>query len=137
VKSTVMRWGNYDVLNAAVTWNVTEGQPGAATYLPANVIANPSNHTLPVSFYQSGRPAWWTVVSGVQPPWPGIGPDVTGGPGPGGYAYNIPAANCYYNILRGPVDGSGSPLAFDAAKCYSAGTSSAPVPPTLLTAVTQ
>lgn len=127
VSSALMRWGNYDVLNAAVRWNTTEAQPGSATNLAANMLANSGSHVLPNSFYLSSKPSWWNVVAGVQPPWPAAGPDVTSGPGPGGYAYINPAWNCFKNIMGGPTDGSGSPLSFDANACYGAAT-----PPTFV-----
>jgi len=51
-------------------------------------------------------------------PWPGIGPDITGGLSNAfGHAYNNPAKNCYENVMHG-TDGTGSPLAFSAASCY-------------------
>jgi hypothetical protein len=140
VNSTLLRWGNWDALSGAVTWSTTEAQPGPATYLAAIKLANSSDHTLPPSYYYSSRPSWWTVASGTQAPWPAIGPDVTGGNGPAGLAYTIPAANCYYNILHGPVDGSGNPLAFDANNCYNTGgggTSGPPAAPTNLTSQVQ
>jgi hypothetical protein len=138
VKSTSVRWGNWDAITGGVTWSTTEAQPAAATHLAANILANPGNHSLPASFYLPSRPSWWTVSSGAQPPYPAIGPDVTGGPGPGGFAYANPAANCYYNVMKGPIDGSGNPLAFDAANCYGAGSGSpAPPSPTNLTNAVQ
>ena len=32
VRKTLMRWGNYDVVNAAVRWNSTESSPGAVKH---------------------------------------------------------------------------------------------------------
>ena len=72
--------------------------------------------SLPDSFYRSAKPAWFGNV-----PWPPIGPDVSGGTGPGGHAYKIPAEVCYENALGG-TDGTGSPLpGFNAATCYGVG----------------
>lgn len=116
VRNTMMRWGNYDVLTGTVRWDATESSPGASTYVNAN--ATPMSHTLPASFYQLSIPSFWNVASGNQAPWPGIGPDVSGGSGPGGYAYPNAAANCYFNVMKGPTDGSGSALSFDSANCY-------------------
>jgi hypothetical protein len=127
VRSTMMRWGNYDTVSAAVRWDNIESSPGAVTYIAAQ--STPASHSLPASFYLSGKPNWWGAM-----PFPAIGPDVTGGTGPGGYSYNIPAANCYYNIMSGPVDGSGSALPFDANVCYLR-SGSAPAAPTSISAI--
>ncbi len=81
--------------------------------------------TLPPSFYLTGTPSWWGSV-----PYPAIGPDVTGGIGPGGHAYAIPAEVCYQSM--GGANGTGSPLTFNPATCYG-GSTVAPAPPTSLT----
>jgi hypothetical protein len=129
VVSSLMRCGNYDTVNGAVRWNSAECEPVAAgsgvTAIAANAI--PPTEKLPPSFYLSSQPAWWP--SSV--PFPAIGPDVTGGTGPGGMAYNIPAANCYTS-LGGSSYGAGGPLAFDGGNCYSSNQIS---PPTNLKAV--
>jgi len=108
--------GEYSVLTNAVTW------------------ASGLSQTLPASFYLPAKPAWFGSV-----PWPAIGPDVTGGPGPGGHAYANPAEHCYESVMGG-TDGTGSPLKFSAANCYAAGSpspsSGAPQPPTNLTVIT-
>ena len=114
VRSTLMRWGNYDVANGAVRWDATEASPSAVTYIAAQAV--PASHTLPASFYLTGQPAWWRSM-----PYPAVGPEVTGGQGPGGFAYNNPAADCYFSVMGGPVDGSGSVLDFDADNCYAGG----------------
>ncbi|MFY9661163.1 MAG: hypothetical protein WAJ97_11105, partial [Terriglobales bacterium] len=60
--------------------------------------------------------------------------DVTGGTGPGGFSYNIPAAACYYSQMAGPANGySTSPLTFDAGSCYT--SSQVPAPTNLTTVV--
>ena len=64
---------------------------------------------LPPSLYLSGKPAWFGAV-----PWPPIGPDVLGGPGPSGHAFDIPAKVCHAGL---PRDASGN-LVFDANTCY-------------------
>jgi hypothetical protein len=87
--------------------------------------------TLPNSFFLSSKPSWWT--SGI--PWPAIGPDVTGGTGPGGHTSltaSNPAQNCYLNVMGGVDGGAGSPLTFNAATCYAAPP---PAPPTAVAAV--
>lgn len=90
-------------------------------------------HTLPNSFYLNGKPSWW----GSAVPFPAIGPDVTGGAGPGGHAYAMsnPAMNCYYNVMGGTDGGAGGPFTFNANSCYS-GTPPPP-PPTNLTGTVQ
>ena len=78
------------------------------------VWANGVTHTLPPSFFHSSKPSWW----GNTIPWPAIGPDVTGGTGPGGHVYSTTAANpaqaCYTSTAKA-ADGS---LAFDSSACY-------------------
>lgn len=82
--------------------------------------------TLPPSFYLAAKPGWWG-----QLPWPSIGPDVTGGSGPGGHASltaSNAAMNCYLNLMGGNANGGGigSPLAFNPVACYGS-TLAAPV----------
>jgi hypothetical protein len=77
-------------------------------------------HTLPASFYLSTKPAWWD-----SSPWPGIGPDVTGGTGPGGFAYANPAMRCFQN---GTLDASGYPV-FTPSSCYGQQTTGSLVAP--------
>jgi hypothetical protein len=156
--STLMRWGNYDVVNAATQWNSAEASPSAVAYVNANFTSpyfGSLAHTLPASLYYTSQPNWWP--SGKA--WPPIGPDVssgnlgtcsgtyvgaqatsssqcTGGTLTGawaGHAISIPAQDCYLNVMQGPPDGSGGVLTFDANACYYAsGTSVAS--PTGLTA---
>ena len=120
VANTVFAWGNYDVASGSVVWTGAYDSPGASMFIGAQSV--PSSHTLPCSFYYSGcsSPSWFTVVSGTQAPWPPVGPDVSGGSGPGGYAYIIPAANCYLNIMGGATNGSGGPYQFSSPACYGA-----------------
>lgn len=124
IASSVMRWGNYDTVNAAVRWNTSEDGHTAVTY-PA--LSNASQ-TLPASFYYSSKPDWWPYAKA----WPPIGPDVTGGnvANVGGHAYTIPAQDCYANIMEGPADGTGPVLSFNASACY--GYDNRPAPPTNL-----
>jgi len=162
--STLMRWGNYDTVNAATQWNSTEASPAAVPYVNANFTSSYFSslaHTLPNSLYYSSQPSWWP--SSVA--WPSIGPDVTtgnvgecsGGTYAGAQAISssqctggtlstawathvnaIPAQVCYLSKMSGPPDGSGNVLSFDASQCYaSSGTSGAgtpPAPPTGLAA---
>jgi hypothetical protein len=120
VRSTLMRWGNYDVVTGA-RFNANEVPAGLSLY--ANPV--PANNSLPASFYLSGRPSWWG--SGA---WPAIGPDVTGGnvTGVGGHVYKIPARLCFENVMGGAF--GSSVLTFNANRCYA--PNGAPVPPTNL-----
>ena len=65
VKSTLLRWGNFDYQNNAARWEANELPDGAPV---------PADHSLPASLYLSAKPAWWCN----DIPWPPIGPDVTG-----------------------------------------------------------
>ena len=123
VTTSLMRWGNYDVVNNATRWVSSEVPSGLSDGYAVSV---PSSQTLPSSFFTNSQPSWWGSV-----PWPGIGPDVTGGniPGVSGHAYLNPAANCYLTTMSGPVDGTGNVLGFDASQCYaSSGTGSGTQP---------
>ena len=155
--TTMMRWGNYDVVNAAVQWNSTEASPAANTYVNANFTSSYFTslaHTLPASLLYSSAPSWWPSAK----PFPSIGPDVsTGNVGictgtyagwmatnssqcTGGtlsaawasHAVSNPAMDCYFNSMGGPTDGSGSVLSFNAATCYNASVVTAPGTPVLL-----
>ena len=146
VRSTLMRWGNYDTVNAATQWSSTEATPAAVTSINANFTTGYFDslpHTLPSSLYLSSRPSWFRSI-----PFPAVGPDIssgtlgictgtfagamataagqcTGGTKSsawGSLANPIPAHDCYLNVMNGPPDGSGSVLAFDANTCYAAST---------------
>lgn len=114
VASTMMRWGNYDTVNAAARFQTSEDGHAAPTY-PA--LTNASQ-TLPASFYLSSKPSWWGTIQ-----WPAVGPDVTGGnvSSVGGHVHLNPAANCYLNVMGGKTDGSSGQLTFNADNCYSSG----------------
>ncbi len=87
--------GNYSNLQKAVEW----GAMGVRAFPP--------------SFYLRAKPAWWGELR-----FPGIGPDVKGQGGPGGHGSGNPAQRCYAEVM-GVSDGcAGSPLAFNAARCY-------------------
>jgi hypothetical protein len=113
--ATMLLHGEYSNVTGSTTW------------------ASGVTQSLPASFYLSSKPAWFGSTH-----WPAIGPDVTGGIGPGGHAYAIPAQVCYENIMGG-TDGTGSPRTFNASACYAASSSSSagPNPPTGLKAVAQ
>lgn len=156
VRSTLMRWGNWDVVSNAVKWDSTEASPGAVTYLNANFSSSYFStvaHTLPASLYYTSTPSWWPAAKA----WPAIGPDIssgnlgvctgtyagaqatassqcTGGTLSTGWASHtnsIPAQDCYLNVMHGPPDGTGNVLNFDANLCYvPSSTGSGPAIPT-------
>jgi len=101
--TTMLRWGNYDYVTGATQWNAAE--------IPAGNPV-PSTRALPASMFLAARPAWWGTM-----PWPGIGPDVTGGVDPAGHANKNPAQVCYESTPGNP-DGT---IAFDADMCYATG----------------
>src|SRR5208337_666265 len=154
VASTLMRWGNYDTVNAATQWNPSEVPSGLSSY--ANPV--PSNHLLPASFIYTARPVWWPATKA----WPPIGPDVSQGnlgmcsggiynlnmatansqcsggtlvAAVAGTSNSIPAMDCYLNVMGGPPDGTGSAMTFNGNTCYSAQLQ--PSPPTNLVAAPQ
>jgi hypothetical protein len=146
--STLMRWGNYDTVNAGTQWNAAEASPAAVPYLKANYSSSyfsSLSHTLPASLYYNSTPSWWP--SGKA--WPPVGPDVSAGnvgtcsgtytgaqatassQCAGGtlnsawasHVTSIPAQDCYLNVMHGPPDGSGGALSFDASTCYGSSSS--------------
>jgi hypothetical protein len=150
---TSLRWGNYDNVTGAVRWCGNASDTGWATTcsskseVPAALssYSNPvpsvgdtgiGQGALPSSFYLSNTPSWWVFPSGSTTPFPGIGPDVTGGQGLGGHAYYIPAENCWRNVMGGVIGSSGL-LSFDADTCYGSTGNGAPAPPTGLDAQIQ
>lgn len=132
VRNTLLRWGNYDVVNNTSRF-VSSEVPSGLTDGYANPV--PANNNLPNSFFLSGKPSWWPSST----PWPPIGPDVTGGDlaNLGGHAYTIPSRNCYLNVMGGKMDGTSGVLTFNPTTCYSQTTASGPAAPTSLTATVQ
>ena len=136
--STWMRWGNYDVVNNAARFVNAE----VPTTAPAYPNPVPGSQALPASFYLSARPAWWGTPWGT-PPWPAVGPDVTGGNVTsgsgaastlGGHAYKIPARLCFENSPGDTVNYgalSPVPIVFNANTCYGTPTAP-PSPPTAI-----
>jgi hypothetical protein len=148
VRSTLMRWGNYDVVTSGVQWNPTEASPAARPYVNANFtypyFASLA-HTLPPSLYYSSVPSWWPATKA----WPPVGPDVlsgnlgicsgtyagaqatASGQCAGGswdsawaaHANSTPAQDCYLNVMGGPPDGTGPVLSFDASACQKPASS--------------
>lgn len=123
VATTLLRWGNWDVVTNGTRWSASEVPSGLSLY--ANPV--PVSQSLPASLFLASRPSWWPSAK----PWPPIGPDVSGGniSGLAGRAYTVPAQDCYSNVMNGPANGIGSPLSFNAGVCYPTGpvTPSAPV----------
>jgi hypothetical protein len=112
--TTSLVFGNYRNADNNLTWerNVPSG------YNPAH-----PSQTLPASFYLSSKPSWWGNL-----PWPAIGPDITGGTGPGGHASltaSNPAQACYNNTPKG----SDGIALFNPSNCYGSGGSSDTTPP--------
>lgn len=168
--STLMRWGNYDVVSSAPQWNSSE-VPTADPYYPNPV---PGSQSLPASFYDgvtstypscgTGLSFWKNPTTGNCPPYPPIGPDVSGSTlqvcssgtykysvvtspsqcaggssqsAIAGYAYATPAMQCYLDAMGGAPDGTGNMLSFNRASCYAndpSGSSNVN-PPTGLSAV--
>lgn len=127
VKSSLMRWGNWDVVTNAVRWNSSEVPTGDATY--SNTV--PATQTLPASFIYTTKPAWYG--SSI---WPPIGPEVAGGniSGVGGHANKIPAQICYETLT---VNAQGVPTNFNADTCYTATPPGAVSPPSNLRIIFQ
>jgi hypothetical protein len=106
--TSLLRWGNYDVVKAAPQFVSSEIPSGINPY--GNAL--PASQTLPASFYLSSIPSWWGSM-----PWPAVGPDVTGGDisGLGGYAWRIPAHVCYDASAK---DANGDITSYNADTCY-------------------
>ncbi|HTV54137.1 MAG TPA: hypothetical protein VMI06_04400 [Terriglobia bacterium] len=140
VISSLMRWANYDVVTGAVR-ECESGSPSpcAGDETGSSASAYPGlsvpSTTFPASFFFSSVPSWWAFPDGTASPWPGIGPDVTGGDiaGAGGHANLNPAANCYLNVMGGKTNGTSGALAFNPGVCYpNSSVSSSPATPTNL-----
>lgn len=89
--------GNFNNIDKSVAW-----APG-------------KTHILPPSLYLSAKPWWWGAL-----PFPATGPDITGGPGPGGHSFGNSAEACYERVMGGSDGGAGNPLPFDPAACFGA-----------------
>jgi hypothetical protein len=140
VESSLMRWANWDAVTNGTRYcspsdpnfssapcNSVSEVPTADSTFPN---ASPADHNLPASLYLSGKPAWFGNAI-----WPPIGPDVSCSTNcvanAANHAAMIPAQLCYANGAR---NSSGYLSAFDANVCYSSGSSSAPTPPSSLSA---
>src|SRR5262249_42559728 len=88
VATTLMRWGNYDVVAGRTRFDASEVPTGLTTY--ANPV--PSTERLPASLYLARKPTFFGSAA-----FPAIGPDVSAGmvPNVSGHAQKIPARLCY------------------------------------------
>ncbi len=137
--SNAVRWcGSSSNPGWSTTCGSTSEVPTGTTSYPNPI---PLSTTFPASFIYSGRPSWWPTGKA----WPPIGPDVTGGnvgqckggtydsseaisanqcaggsfaPVAGGMVYSLPAMDCYFNVMKGNVNGTGSVLSFNSDACY-------------------
>ena len=122
VPSSMMRWGNYDTVNAAVRWESSEVPTTGITYINGNSV--PSTHTLPNSLFLASKPSWWSTPW-ATPAWPAIGPDVTGGnvADYDGHVYKIPARLCFENTVDDANYAVTPPIKlFSASSCYLSGS---------------
>jgi hypothetical protein len=119
VKTTMMRWGNYDTVHGAAQWNANEVPSGLGQF--ANVV--PRDHALATSVYLTSKPAWFTMKSGAVA-WPPIGPDISGGQDATGHAHKIPAHVCYDTTPK-----TNAILNFNAANCYPSSAPPKSIPP--------
>lgn len=127
--ATMLRWGNWDDITS--TSPTTDGDQtgtrwcgnssstgwaarcGSVSEVPTGITnfsnAVPSTETLPTSLYLSAKPSFFG-----SDPWPGIGPDVSGGSvtNLGGHVTLNPAAKCFFTTMGGATDGSGGPYTF-------------------------
>ena len=92
--SSFMRWGNYDVVRAAVSWcgnsgdtgwsttckvagvstsEIPTGDPNFPVSVPTLGDTSAGQGNLPPSLYRATRPSWFVTA------WPPAGPDVSGG----------------------------------------------------------
>jgi hypothetical protein len=111
VKTTSMRWGNYNTVTTNSRFLASE-VPSALTQY-ANLV--PLNQSLPPSFYLRAKPAWFGST-----PWPTIGPDVTGGQHASGHAFKIPARACWEQMPPDTAYGTTGVRLFRPATCYGA-----------------
>jgi hypothetical protein len=122
VKRTLMRWGNWDSINAGTRFVAAE-VPSTISNFPNPV---PSSQALPPSLYLSAKPSWFGST-----PFPAIGPDVTAGniTGFAGHANKIPARTCFETTPVDSAYGSLGVRLFNATTCYGSSSGQTPPPP--------
>jgi hypothetical protein len=134
VARTFMRWGNYDTVTGTARFLSSE-VPSGITNFPNPV---PASQTLPASFYLANKPSWWNSPSGA-PPYPAVGPDVSGGnvTGYAGHVYRIPARLCFESLSNDPAYAGLNPpvKTFNAGSCYGLVQGQTVAPPTSLSAL--
>ena len=137
VGQTLMRWGNYDVVTGQARFCGSAPFPsycGGVSEVPTEDAFFPNTvpvNQLPPSFYLGAQPPAWWATPWATPPYPAVGPDVSGGNVTsgsgeastlGGHAHKIPARLCYENLpndMAYPTDLSGLYIKlFDALTCY-------------------
>jgi hypothetical protein len=120
--SSMLRWGNFDLVNNAARYVSAEVPTGLSQY----TNALPASQALPASLYLPAKPSWWPATK----PFPAVGPEVTGGnvTGVAGHAYTIPALDCFNSI-------GGNVANFSATTCYAQSGPPAPAPPASLAAI--
>ncbi|MGA9143895.1 MAG: hypothetical protein WA664_05780 [Candidatus Acidiferrales bacterium] len=127
--TSMMRWGNCDSVTNSCRFNSSEVPTAGGTFYSA--LSVPATHALPASFYYTSKPSWYASAYGT-PPWPPIGPDVTGGDlatRPAGVANRIPARLCWDNSGLDSTNYPGTAVrAIDANVCYNSGSASDPPP---------
>jgi hypothetical protein len=117
VLSGMMRWGNCDAVHGFSAVNCRFESAEVPTSYGSYSNTVPASNVLPSSFYLSGKPSWWLDIrGGTTLPWPGIGPDITGGTlsGVGGLANPNPAYACFAG-----TPATNGVLNFDADACYT------------------
>jgi len=154
-------WGTTCMVSGTSTSEVPIADPNFPVPVPTLGDTGAGQGALPASFLYSSEPSWWPAGKA----WPPIGPDVTtgnigqctggtygfsktlsSGSCTGGaflppastnasHAVSIPAMDCYFEVMGGPPNGTGSMLMFNASSCYSQSSGGTVSPPTTLTVV--
>lgn len=123
--SSTMRWGNVTTITQSSDTPTNSGVRFVSSEVPSALVSPnaalsnpvPGNTTLPASFFMSATAhsnggtglSWWKTCTNwtsfpttcgtlTTPPFPTIGPDVTGGPYVNGFAYNNPAYLAWLNL---------------------------------------
>lgn len=113
VRTTLLRWFNYDEATNTTRCDATESPAGISPY--GNPV--PGTCGTPASLYYMNRPAWYVSAFGSVT-WPPIGPDVTGTFGPGNHVTKIPARLCYEHMVDDATYTGLTVRVFSRATCY-------------------